>query len=54
VLIGAGEYVPEGTLLRSAEGQRYRDRVAALVEAGYQAQGKKAAPAGDTVEIWRS
>ena len=52
VLTLAGEHIPPDTRPRSAEGQRYRDRIRRLEETGYVANGRSGtAPAGDTIEI---
>lgn len=54
VLMLASEHIPPDTGLHSAAGQRYRERVKALEAAGYLVpSGRRAAPAGDTVEIVR-
>ena len=47
----AGEHVPDDAGLRGSHGRRYRRRVQAFEDSGYMADGNKAAPAGDTIEI---
>ena len=50
----AGENVPADATGQGSEGRRYRRRVDALIEAGYEVGPHgKAAPAGDTAEIVR-
>ena len=55
VLELSGEPVAPETPMASAEGKRYRHRIARLEKAGYfvPSTGRSAAPAGDTVEIVR-
>ena len=50
VLRMAGENVGPDTPSRGAPGQRYRDRVAAIVKAGYMTRRNATATAGDTLE----
>ena len=51
VLRMAGENVGPDTPSRGAPGQRYRDRVAAIVKAGYMTRRNATATAGDTLEV---
>ena len=54
VLRAAGEHVEPDADPKDSAGRRYRRRIEALASARYMAAGRKAAQAGDSVEVVRS
>ena len=51
VLRLAGEHLPDDADPRESYGRRYRRRVQAFEDAGFMANGNRAAKAGDTIEV---